>query len=268
MFAVAAVLIAGSSWLLHIRKQLRKAVVLVHHEDKRLTECLEQLCVPVAHTETCNAVVVVRACRPAIHAKTEAAYTALQFFRHVDVVPLRSTWSLLVPRHFDVTRSGVPYVDTLALQRVPQLMRLFVSELSEFVLQQSATVIVALETRALALATQVAYTTGIALIGARKRGNTFGEDVVSAVVENAHSYRNKDEIEIDRGGLKKKERVVIVDDVVSTGATLATLIDLINTSQPDCVVGVAALVAYSSYTPQQVPFHAIIHLPSTAPISE
>ena len=179
---------------------------------------------------------------PGMGDATCAAYAALHYYRFVDL-PVDINPALLLPSHPEVDRKGQPYVNTLAVMRLPELTDRVIREMAARVQPLLPTVLVAFETRAMAFGAVLAYYCHCAFVPARKELDTVGVDIVREVVNGTESYRDTCRIAIDGEPFVVGDRVVIVDDVVSSGATIRALRKLIQKCGVD-VVGEISLVNF------------------------
>lgn len=174
---------------------------------------------------------------------TCAAYSALHYYRFHSL-PATVDLSLFVPQHAEISRKGHPYLNTLATMRVPELTRRLIHAMADHVRVFEPTIIIAFETRAMAFGTVLAYHCGCAFVPARKQTDTVGAEVLQDTIDDSTSYRDSWSIAIDGEPFVKGDRVVIVDDVVSSGATIGALKRLLYKTRGIMVVGHVALVDF------------------------
>jgi adenine phosphoribosyltransferase len=173
--------------------------------------------------------------------EASAAYAALYWLRTSRKDPPKDL-SGLVPLHNTQLRGGLPFVNTMALLRVPQVMTSIVQFMSQRVKALNATAVVAFEARAMAFGAIVAAACNLSFVSVRKvKENLAGTHLVSETVEGGMSYRACNTLVIDADAFVN-DNVLIVDDVVSSGTTIASLIRLIDSCGSAKVVGVAAVV--------------------------
>ena len=180
---------------------------------------------------------------PGMGDATCAAYAALHYYRFADL-PAGMDAALLLPTHPEVHRKGHPYVNTLAVMRVPALTQRLVEAMAAKIEALAPTVIIAFETRAMAFGAVLAYRCKCAFVPARKEKDTVGVDVVREIVDDAESYRDTCRLAIDGEPFVLGDRVVSVDDVISSGATIRALTKLVQKCGVD-VVGNVALVNFT-----------------------
>ena len=176
---------------------------------------------------------------------TTAAYAALHYYRFEERVPRRVDAAWLIPSHPEVDRKGHPFLNTLAVMRVPHLTRDLIQRMRASITTRP-TIIVAFETRAMAFAAVLAYDMRCAFVPARKVDDTVGMEVVDGVIDDTQSYRDHSTIAIDGVLFVSGDKVLIVDDVMSSGATVRALKDLIRKCSAEVeIIGELALVNFS-----------------------
>ena len=176
---------------------------------------------------------------------TTAVYAALHHYRFENSIPASLNMSLLLPSHPEVDRKGHPFVNTLAVMRVPHLTRKIIRRMRHAIVGRP-TIIVAFETRAMAFAAVLAYDMQCAFVPARKVDDTVGLEIVGGVIDDTQSYRDHSTIAIDGVLFVQGDKVLIVDDVMSSGATVRALKELIlKCSASVEVIGEIALVNFA-----------------------
>ncbi|XP_032816348.1 adenine phosphoribosyltransferase [Petromyzon marinus] len=144
-------------------------------------------------------------------AKTSAEKTAL-VARRIGLVP-------------DFPKPGVLFRDVCPLLKDPEAFNAVI-ELLEEKLQKhvgSVDLIAGLEARGFLLGPSLAARLGVGFIPLRKKGKLPGETIaVSYTLEYG-----QDVVEAQMGALKPGQNVVIVDDLIATGGTMAAAVQLI-----------------------------------------
>jgi adenine phosphoribosyltransferase len=170
--------------------------------------------------------------------QAQAAYAALRWLQLTNLpLPPVDVMHLLLPVHPEFNRYyGSPYVNTLALLRVPKLLAWAVASAADEARAFAPTVIVAFETRAMAFGVAVAAALGIAFVPVRKTGHMPGTDLREGVTETRDVG-----VITDGGAFLRGSIVVVVDDVVRTGRTVAAIANLL-TPQHVIVAGCVAVV--------------------------
>lgn len=123
----------------------------------------------------------------------------------------------------DWPRKDITTYDIAPLLHNATLFHRLINQLAEPYQNQKVNTIIGIEARGFILASALAYQlgTGIALI--RKKGK-----IPPPTVSQEYSFEYASYVmEVADGLLKKDERVVIVDDILATGGTMAAAIKLI-----------------------------------------
>ena len=161
---------------------------------------------------------------------TTAAYAALHWYR-LTGAPIPRDWNMLpalVPMHPEFPRKNrLPYVNTLALLRVPAVTDVIMDFFRHAVTTTNANIIVAFETRAMAFGTMVAQVCRLPFVPARKTGDMPGAAILVSGPVKAHTYRAEQRICLDGYELTQDDRVCIVEDVICTGATVLAMHELV-----------------------------------------
>jgi len=139
---------------------------------------------------------------------------------------VNTTQELLLSRIRDVAdhpKQGVVFKDITPLLADPVAFTALTDALSEFCVRHGATKIVGLEARGFILAAPVAVRAGIGFIPVRKAGKLPG-----ATLSQAYELEyGTAEIEVHAEDLSAGDRVVVIDDVLATGGTIAATRELI-----------------------------------------
>ncbi len=137
----------------------------------------------------------------------------------------------------DFPKPGIMFKDITPLLGNAAALRASISSLSEPYACQSIDAIVGIESRGFIFGAAVAHELNKGFIPIRKPGK-LPADVLS--VSYALEY-GEDTVEIHRDALTAGQSVVIMDDVLATGGTMAAACELVEKTGAD-VVGLAFLV--------------------------
>lgn len=137
----------------------------------------------------------------------------------------------------DFPQPGIIFRDITPLMADGEAFRTACKELSDFAKQVGADVIVGPESRGFIFGCPVAYELGIGFVPIRKP-NKLPRDTVSVKYDLEYG---SNELHMHSDGIAKGQKVLIIDDLLATGGTVAATIDLINQSQGE-VVGCAFLI--------------------------
>lgn len=137
----------------------------------------------------------------------------------------------------DFPQPGIIFRDITPLMADGEAFRAACKELSDFAKQVGADVIVGPESRGFIFGCPVAYELGIGFVPIRKP-NKLPRDTVSVKYDLEYG---SNELHMHSDGIAKGQKVLIIDDLLATGGTVAATIDLIKQSQGE-VVGCAFLI--------------------------
>jgi adenine phosphoribosyltransferase len=104
-------------------------------------------------------------------------------------------------------------------------------------LRHNPDVLVGIESRGFLVAAPLAYQLGCGFVMVRKKGKLPGETI-------RYTYDleyGADTIEVQADGIKPGQRVVVMDDLLATGGTMAAAIELVRRVGGD-VVGAACII--------------------------
>ncbi|XP_066915529.1 adenine phosphoribosyltransferase-like [Clytia hemisphaerica] len=158
----------------------------------------------------------------------------------------------------DFPKKGILFRDIMGIFQVPQAVQAMVDIMSYHIQQKhpECDAIVGLDARGFLMAPMIAIKLNVPFIPVRKQGKLPGE-CISA--ESVKEY-GKDVLEMQKGCLKEGQKVVIVDDLLATGGTMATTCSLVrqfgcSVSGTICLVELAELNGVKKL---DAPFHAMI----------
>jgi adenine phosphoribosyltransferase len=123
----------------------------------------------------------------------------------------------------DFPKPGILFYDISTLLAHPQAWRATIDRLCEIVKPRQPQMLAGIESRGFLVAAPLAYALGCGFIMLRKKGKLPGATV-------PHTYDleyGSDTIEIQEGAVQPGQRVVLVDDLLATGGTLAAAIQLL-----------------------------------------
>ena len=139
-----------------------------------------------------------------------------------------------VPNYPD---EGVIFRDISPLMADGEAYRYATDKIVEYAREKNAEVIIGPEARGFIVGCPVAYSLGIGFAPARKKGKLPRE-----VVEVTYDLEyGTDTLQIHKDAIKPGQRVLVVDDLLATGGTIASTIHLIE-ELGGVVVGTAFLI--------------------------
>lgn len=137
----------------------------------------------------------------------------------------------------DFPKPGIGFKDITPVVRDAAAFKLAVEQLASWAEERKPQVVVGIESRGFLFAAPVAHKLGLGLSLIRKKGKLPWKTVsVRAPNEYAVEY-----FEMHEDGVRSGERVLIIDDLIATGSSSISAIDLVNKLGGE-VVGFAALV--------------------------
>jgi len=124
----------------------------------------------------------------------------------------------------DFPKSGIRFYDISTLLAHPSAWRFCVQQLVEQVSPLAPDLIIGIESRGFLTAAPIAYELGCGFAMMRKKGKLPGD---VQFYEYELEYGN-DTLEIQSCAIDEGQRVVIMDDLLATGGTVAAAIELIH----------------------------------------
>eukprot|EP00051_Salpingoeca_urceolata_P025544 m.460775 g.460775 ORF g.460775 m.460775 type:complete len:182 (-) comp20344_c2_seq6:20-565(-) len=167
-----------------------------------------------------------------------------------------------ITHHPNFPIEGVLFHDVFPIFRDPQLLELLVGQLFSHITATNTKVdvVVGLDARGFLIGPQLAARLGASFVPIRKKGKLPG---LCVSVESTKEY-GKDILEIQRDAIAEGATVVLVDDLMATGGTMAAAVELIKTvgavpAECVCIVGLPELNG-----PEKVdaPCFSLIDLPA------
>jgi adenine phosphoribosyltransferase len=156
----------------------------------------------------------------------------------------------------DFPKPGILFYDVSTLLRHPDAWQVAMGRLSRCVRQWQPDLLAGVESRGFLLAAPLALNMGCGFVMLRKRGKLPGKVI-------GHDYAleyGTDRLEIQADAIKPGQRVVVVDDLLATGGTMAAGITLLQTVGAT-VPGAAALIELNFLGGRQklgVPFESLV----------
>ena len=137
----------------------------------------------------------------------------------------------------DFPSEGILFRDITPLLHDPGAFRRAVDLLTERFSDTGFDMVVGIESRGFVFAAPIAYNLGVPLIPFRKRGK-LPFDTVSVGYELEYGT---DAMEVHVDAIGEGQRVLIVDDLIATGGTLAAATELVEKTGGE-VAGIGALI--------------------------
>ena len=151
---------------------------------------------------------------------------------------------------------GILFYDISTLLRHPDAWQVALGRLAKIVTGFKPDLLAGIESRGFLTAAPLASRLGCGFIMVRKQGKLPGECI-------SHEYEleyGTDTIEIQKDAVKPGQRIVIMDDLLATGGTMAASIDLLRGAGAE-VVGATSLIELTFLKGREkldVPFEALM----------
>ncbi len=137
----------------------------------------------------------------------------------------------------DFPKKGILFYDITTLAKDPPAFRQAIDQLAEHYRDRPVDLVVSVEARGFIFGAALAYKLGAGFVPVRKPGKLPAEKVR---VEYALEY-GTDAMEIHKDAIAPGQRVLVFDDVLATGGTIAAAIDLVK-RLGGAVIGTAFLI--------------------------
>lgn len=141
----------------------------------------------------------------------------------------------------DFPRKGISFKDISPLLDDPEAFHSCIDDLATLAIQYHPDVILGAESRGFVFGAALAYKMGLGFVMARKPGKLPGKNLKAEYeLEYGHSA-----LEVREGLIKKGQRVLLVDDLIATGGSLAAMERLVRASGATSV-GAIVVIRLSS----------------------
>ena len=161
----------------------------------------------------------------------------------VDIFLMNRTEKVLQDEVFRIVKpicfKGIEgFFDIATLLKDSSLLLRVLNSLGDTVERLKPTVVCVLDARGFLFGTTVATRLRTPLVMIRKAGKLPGDCI--RVVYNKE-YESGDVLEIQKGSILESDRVVVIDDILATGGSMAAAFDLVRSLNPQSVVGVCLI---------------------------
>ena len=156
----------------------------------------------------------------------------------------------------DFPKPGILFYDISTLLAHPQAWRETVHQLAEAVKPHRPEVLVGIESRGFLVAAPLAYALGCGFVMVRKKGKLPGATIPYTY---ALEY-GSDTIEIQASAIEPGRRVVVLDDLLATGGTMAAAVNLVR-KVGGTVTGAACIIELTFLAGRNrldVPVHSVL----------
>lgn len=138
----------------------------------------------------------------------------------------------------DFPKPGINFYDVTTLFQEPKGFQAALGEMEKFLRGIGANKVVAIESRGFILGAALADRLKLSIVTARKKGKL----PYKTVYEEYELEYGTDRLEMHIDAIVEGDRVVIVDDLIATGGTLAAVSALVERLGGE-VVGISAIIA-------------------------
>lgn len=123
----------------------------------------------------------------------------------------------------DFPKPGVQFKDITTLLLVPEAFRYVIGQFKERYTERKVDAIVGVDARGFIFAASLAHEMGLPLITARKQGK-LPADTISEEYELEYGTAV---VEMHRDSVKPGDSMIIIDDLLATGGTVAAVVRLV-----------------------------------------
>lgn len=158
----------------------------------------------------------------------------------------------------DFPQKGIVFKDLTTVFKDPRALHIIGWDLSQLYRDKGVTKVVGIESRGFIGGSILAFELGAGFVPVRKPGK-LPSDTISASYEKEYGV---DTIEIHRDAITEDDIVVIHDDVLATGGTMAAAYDLVKSMNPkkiyvNFIIELSALNG-RNILPQDAEVHSLI----------
>ncbi len=129
---------------------------------------------------------------------------------------------------YDFPRKGIVFKDLTTVFKDPRALHIIGWDLSQMYRDKGVTKVVGIESRGFIGGSILAFELGAGFVPVRKPGK-LPADTLSATYDKEYGT---DTIEIHRDAITEDDIVVIHDDVLATGGTMAAAVELVRRMRP------------------------------------
>ena len=129
---------------------------------------------------------------------------------------------------YDFPKKGIVFKDLTTVFKDPRALHIIGWDLAQLYREKGVTKVVGIESRGFVFGSILAFELGAGFVPSRKPGK-LPADTVSATFDKEYG---KDTIEMHRDAITEDDVVVIHDDVLATGGTMAAAYELVKSINP------------------------------------
>lgn len=157
-------------------------------------------------------------------------------------------------------KPGISFKDVTPILQSPEALKYVTDELTKFAQEVGANVVVAPEARGFFFGIPVALQAGLSFVPVRKP-NKLPRETISYSYELEYGV---DTLCMHKDGIKKGDKVVIIDDLVALGGTLDAIVNIVEQLGGEvvgigCVIALTGLPGITKFN-NKCPFKALLEL--------
>lgn len=166
-------------------------------------------------------------------------------------------YTKLVRKFPDFPRKGITFIDWMPVLQSQEALSLLIADLADLIKDYQFTKVAALEARGFFLGVPLAKRLGVGFVPVRKKGKLpgpcFSKEFVLEYDEAA--------IEIQQDAFLPDDSVLLVDDLLATGGTMAAANELIGQITPHIVdLFFIELDGLDGYRLLDKPYRSLVHM--------
>ncbi|OGO24538.1 MAG: adenine phosphoribosyltransferase [Chloroflexi bacterium RBG_16_50_9] len=137
----------------------------------------------------------------------------------------------------DFPQKGIVFRDITGLLKNGPVFKRAIDEIASHYSEQAIDAVISIEARGFIIGAALAYRLGSGMVPVRKKGK-----LPWRVYRKAYSLEyGQDQLEIHQDGIEPGANVLIVDDVIATGGTIAAVAELVKEMKGN-IIGAAFLI--------------------------
>lgn len=123
----------------------------------------------------------------------------------------------------DFPKKGILFQDTFSITKKPELFINLIKDISKIIKDYKITKVIGIESRGFVFGTAVACNCKIPFVPIRKPNKLPGK-ILSQKYKLEYGY---DEIQIQQNSIQKKDKLLVIDDLIATGGTALAALKLL-----------------------------------------
>lgn len=120
-------------------------------------------------------------------------------------------------------QKGISFKDVTTLLKDKEVFKYTIDKMADYLKYKNIDIVVGPEARGFLFGAPIAYAIGAGFVPVRKKGKLPCETIRA----NYELEYGNDELEMHKDGIKRGQRVAIVDDLLATGGTISSVAKLV-----------------------------------------